>query len=122
MEQKLPAAQEKLTEEQAVSLKLMGTTWSRSSRAAMEKITVQQWMWSGGAPTGAGPRAAAHAEEPQRIESDHEGAVKTKHHGLTVTSVPCSPALHMGRDRSGQMGRKQFLVCLQFLTALVCKQ
>lgn len=54
MEQKLPATQEKLTEEQAVSLKLMGTTWSRSSRAAMEKITVQQWMWSGGAPTGAG--------------------------------------------------------------------
>lgn len=59
-------------------------------------------------------RAAAHGERLQwgGIESDHKGTVETKYHGLTITSLPCCPELCMGGDRSGQTGRKLFLVCL----------
>jgi len=57
MEEKLSAAQERLTEEQAVPLQLMATAWSGSPRAAMEETTVQQWMWPGG--------GGSHGEPPQ---------------------------------------------------------
>jgi len=43
-EQQLPAAQERPTEEQAVPLQPMGTTWSRSPHAATEEPVGRWWM------------------------------------------------------------------------------
>ena len=45
VEQKFPAAQETLMVEQAVLLQPIGTTQSRTSRAATEEPTVQPRLW-----------------------------------------------------------------------------
>lgn len=59
MLQAFPTAQEKPTVEQAVPLQPMDTTRSRSSHAAMEEPTGQQWM----RPEG----GMAHAEPTQEL-------------------------------------------------------
>lgn len=45
IEQKFPAAEERLTVEQTVLLHPIGTMWSRAPCAATEEPTGQQWTW-----------------------------------------------------------------------------
>ena len=57
MEQKLCAAQERLMEEQVITLQPIGTTWNRSPCAAMEEPTMNHsvWPWRATAEAGSGP-------------------------------------------------------------------
>jgi len=60
IEQKLPEAKERPTEEQAVPLQPTGTTWGRCPCAAMEEPTVQQWV----RPEGGTAHGYPHRSSP----------------------------------------------------------
>lgn len=65
-EQKLPAAQERPMEEQAVSLQPTGTTRSRSPHIATEEPMGQQWMGPEGAHSPSQPMDTPARSSPGR--------------------------------------------------------
>lgn len=67
MGQKIPAAQERPVEDQAVPPQLMGITQSRSPQAGMEEPMVLQFMW----PKGGAAQGDALQEQPWDRAGDH---------------------------------------------------
>ena len=120
-EQKLPAAQERPTEEQAVSLQPMGAVWSRSPHAAMEEPPREQQMrtlcpwtlqehprnspdWSC-SPCGAACSGAEGLEEMLPEETYEKQCLKGGPHSTKLCWSSAVRAAACGQPKKDQSGK-----------------